>query len=235
MINEYSASNCDNDGSDCGDYEDWIELFNNSQEPIDLQGYFLSDKIDNLLKWQFPNSLILQPQDHVIIYASGLNPDLEISSNETSFKLSQTKNNEYIILVSPDFTTIDYVQLSRHKLNHSIGRTFDGASDWSVFSESSPEGSNKGSSISYKATPYFNYDAGFYENSIELNINCDDVNVDIYYTLDGSIPNTGSNFYGTIDQNGNIQLSEPGLVLDNTVVVRAIAMSQDNEYLNSFV
>ncbi len=235
MINEYSASNCDNDGSDCGDYEDWIELFNNSQEPVDLQGYFLSDKIDNLLKWQFPNSLILQPQDHVIIYASGLNPDLEISSNETSFKLSQTKNNEYIILVSPDYITIDYVQLSRHKLNHSMGRTFDGASDWSVFSESSPEGSNTDSFIDYKATPYFNYDAGFYENSIELNINCDDINVDIYYTLDGSIPNTGSNFYGSIDQNGNIQLSEPGLILDNTVVVRAIAISQDSQHLNSFV
>ncbi|MAQ31209.1 MAG: hypothetical protein CMD26_00525 [Flavobacteriales bacterium] len=235
MINEYSASNCDNDGGDCGDYEDWVELFNNSQEPVDLQGYFLSDKIDNLLKWQFPNSLILQPQEHVVIYASGLNPDLEISTNETSFKLSQTKNNEYIILVSPDLTTIDYVQLSRHKLNHSIGRTADGASDWSIFTNSSPGGANTDSYINYKATPYFNYNAGFYENSIELIINCDDVNVDIYYTLDGSIPNTGSALYGSIDQSGNIQLSEPGLIVDNTVVVRAIAISQDNQYLNSFV
>ena len=25
IINEYGAANCDNDGSDCGDYEDWFE------------------------------------------------------------------------------------------------------------------------------------------------------------------------------------------------------------------
>ena len=52
MITEYSASNCDLNGNYCGDYEDWIEIYNNSSEPIDLNGYFLSDKISNITKWQ---------------------------------------------------------------------------------------------------------------------------------------------------------------------------------------
>ena len=61
LINEYSATNCDNDGSDCGDYEDWIELYNNSSDPIDLAGYFLSDRITNVYKWEFPSSFVIAP------------------------------------------------------------------------------------------------------------------------------------------------------------------------------
>ena len=88
MINEYSAANCDNDGGDCGDYDDWIEIFNNSSEAIDLQGYYLSDKIGNLTKWQFPEELIINPNSHIVIYASGLDPSLGTSSFNTSFKTS---------------------------------------------------------------------------------------------------------------------------------------------------
>ena len=80
MINEYSAANCDNDGSDCGNYDDWVEIFNNTSESIDLEGYYLSDKIDNLIKWQFPNSLVINPGEYLLVFASGLDPDLEISS-----------------------------------------------------------------------------------------------------------------------------------------------------------
>ena len=41
IINEYGASNCNNQGSDCGDYEDWVELYNNSASSIDLNGFYL--------------------------------------------------------------------------------------------------------------------------------------------------------------------------------------------------
>ena len=129
MINEYSAANCDNGGGNCGDYDDWIEIYNNSSEAINLQGYYLSDKIGNLTKWQFPQDLVVNPNSHVLIYASGLDPALGTSSFNTSFKLTQTKGSEYIIITSPDGTAIDYVQLDNHQLNHSVGRSFDGDSD----------------------------------------------------------------------------------------------------------
>ena len=120
MINEYSAANCDADGSDCGDYEDWVELYNNSSSPIDLEGYYLSDKVDNIFKWQFPSSWIIQPGEYVIVYASGLNPDLEISEDELSFKLSQTKNSEYIILSDPNFSVVDYKKMQNHQSKMQI-------------------------------------------------------------------------------------------------------------------
>ena len=46
--------------SDCGDYEDWFELYNNSTSPIDLNGFYLSDKIDDPMKWQFTESFIVE-------------------------------------------------------------------------------------------------------------------------------------------------------------------------------
>jgi hypothetical protein len=199
MINEYSAANCDNDGSDCGDYEDWVEIFNNTSQSIDLEGYYFSDKIDNITKWQFPNSFIIGAGEHVIIYASGLDPEIEVSSNNTSFKLTQTRDTEYVILSNTIGEIIDYKKLSPHQLNHSIGRSFDAASDWSIFIEPTP-GSPNGEELAYTggyvSAPSFNYDAGFYSGMVELMIDSDSPNVEIYYTLDGSAPDAGSNYYG---------------------------------------
>ncbi len=236
MINEYSASNCDNNGSNCGNYDDWIELYNNSNEAIDLQGYFLSDKIGNIFKWQFPNSTILNPGEHIIIYAGGLDPSLVISDNTTSFKLSQTKTGEYIILADPTGNILDYLQLNRHQLNHSVGRASDASSLWSMFTEPTPNSPNSNSIAyyGYKSAPFFNYEPGFYNNEVVLNLNSNDALVDIYFTLNGDEPNSSSNYYGSIDASGNLSSPNPDIIISNTTVVRAIAISQEGEYLSSF-
>ena len=57
IINEYSAANYSDVDFLPGPgtaYEDWLELYNTSATAFDLSGYFLSDKINNLQKWQFP-------------------------------------------------------------------------------------------------------------------------------------------------------------------------------------
>ncbi|MBE37333.1 MAG: hypothetical protein CMP50_01545 [Flavobacteriales bacterium] len=236
MINEYSAANCNNDGGDCGDYEDWVEILNNTSEAIDLEGYYLSDKIDNLIKWQFPNSTIIAPGEHLIVYASGLDPDLEVSSNNTSFKLTQTKNNEYIILSNSDSEIIDYKKLTPHQLNHSVGRSFDASSDWSIFTNSTPGSINENQTAyeGYTALPYFSYEAGFYGDPIILNINCDFPNTEIYYTLDGSLPDENSIYYGYTDASGTL-ITGDNISIDETTVVRAVGISQGSNSLNSFV
>ena len=53
IINEYSAANYDGFNDNYGNSEDWLELFNQSAANIDLNGYYLSDKPDNLTKWHF--------------------------------------------------------------------------------------------------------------------------------------------------------------------------------------
>ena len=42
-----------------GEYDDWIELYNNTSLPINLVGYYLSDDASNLTKWIFPDTVTI--------------------------------------------------------------------------------------------------------------------------------------------------------------------------------
>ena len=44
----------DNDG----DFSDWIELYNSSNNPINLNGYYLSDNPQIPLKWSFGQVIV---------------------------------------------------------------------------------------------------------------------------------------------------------------------------------
>jgi len=56
-INEVQASNTVYQDED-GDTPDWIELHNLSTEAINLEGWSLTDKIDNEPYWTFTNKII---------------------------------------------------------------------------------------------------------------------------------------------------------------------------------
>ena len=44
IINEYSCSNVNGITDAFGNREDWVELYNMGAAPVDLTGYYLSDK-----------------------------------------------------------------------------------------------------------------------------------------------------------------------------------------------
>lgn len=64
------ASNSHVISDEGGSFEDWIELYNAGQEPVELQGYALSDDPGDLFKWILP-SYLLQPGEKLLIWASG--------------------------------------------------------------------------------------------------------------------------------------------------------------------
>ncbi len=69
-INEVMASNAWTIADEDGDFEDWIELFNYGSEPVNLEGFGLSDNYENPFKWVFP-SVTLNPGEHLLVWASG--------------------------------------------------------------------------------------------------------------------------------------------------------------------
>ncbi len=69
-INEIMSSNGSFHADEDGDYEDWVELYNAGSEPVNLEGYGLSDDISEPLKWTLP-SVTLEPDDYLLIWASG--------------------------------------------------------------------------------------------------------------------------------------------------------------------
>ena len=72
-INELMASNTRAfpDITDFEDYPDWIELYNSSTEEISLNGYFLSDNLDQPLKWGFAPDAVIGAQEYLIVIADG--------------------------------------------------------------------------------------------------------------------------------------------------------------------
>jgi len=53
-----------------GDTPDWIELHNSGTVAINLDGYGITDNPSEPYKWVFP-AIEIQPQNHLLIYASG--------------------------------------------------------------------------------------------------------------------------------------------------------------------
>lgn len=69
VINEFMSSNSSTLYDESGNTPDWIELYNENFE-IDLTGFGLSDDINDPFKWVFP-TIILNPETHLLIFASG--------------------------------------------------------------------------------------------------------------------------------------------------------------------
>lgn len=122
-INELLADNATIAGDQDGEYEHWLELFNNSQERIPLNGLFLTNDRENPTKWAFPDTAIAG-REYLIIW---LDEDLGQSGLHTNFQLSI--DGGLVLLVAPNQDIIDSAAYERQSADISYGRYPDGASD----------------------------------------------------------------------------------------------------------
>lgn len=116
VINEFMADNDNIVPDPSGEYDDWIELYNNSTSTISLNGYFLSDESSDLTQWVFPDTSI-GPNDYLIIWADDDDGQPGLHAN---FKLSAS--GEEIVLVAPDTTVVDDVTFGEQITDLSTGR-----------------------------------------------------------------------------------------------------------------
>ena len=89
----------DNDGEP----SDWIEVTNTGDNSASLEGYYLTNNLDNLKKWQFP-LVNLSKGESVVIFASAknrVNPDEPLHA---SFTLD--RKGDYLALIAPDGVTV---------------------------------------------------------------------------------------------------------------------------------
>ena len=70
MISEVVSSNGSTLLDEDGDASDWIELHNPTQEPIDVEGFHLSDDDEQPQRWRLP-SRVVGPGERLIVFASG--------------------------------------------------------------------------------------------------------------------------------------------------------------------
>jgi len=193
-INEYSCSNSNGPTDAFGEREDWVELYNAGGTAFDLSGYFISDKITNLDKWEIPAGVSVPAGGYTMIFFSGRGV-LNGSQIHPNFGLTQTKN-EQVVVSSPSGTIVDSLTMIKMTQNDdSYGRTTNGASTWTLFLTPTPNAANTGASPYYTAKPTMSVAAGFYGGTQSVTIATTDASATIYYTIDGTTPTTGSTLY----------------------------------------
>ena len=57
VINELMASNVGTVMSPATNFDSWIELYNPSDQDVDLGGWYLSDNAENLRMWHMPKDM----------------------------------------------------------------------------------------------------------------------------------------------------------------------------------
>jgi len=118
-INELLAKNEATNVDEAGEYDDWVELWNYAQVEVDMANHYLTDKRDNLTKWQFPDSTIqIFPNEYMLIWCD---EDQEDGGLHTNFKLSS--GGEFLAIVHPDGQTIiDSISFPPQDQDISYGR-----------------------------------------------------------------------------------------------------------------
>ena len=121
VINELMAANTKSITDPQGDYEDWLELYNITDKPVVLTGMYLTDKVDNLKKWEFPEGTTIPARGYLIVW---LDEDGKATEGlHANFKLS--RNGETVLLVDTDAhdnQVIDIIDFDRQETDSAIGR-----------------------------------------------------------------------------------------------------------------
>ena len=211
-INEFMALNQtvleDEDGSS----SDWIEIYNASTDPVDLQDWCLTDDQSDLQKWSFPQ-MTLQAGAYLIVFASSKNRRIADQELHTNFRLSG--DGEYLALTDPEghiATEFDpaypqqYADVSYGFMNN----------EYTFFTSPTPGAVNVYSEHQLLSPPEFSVKHGFFDAPFTVQLTTDHTNTTIYYTTDGSDPN---------ELNGT-PYSSP-VQISTTTVLRAIAHKSD--------
>ena len=207
VINEVMVYNDSYNRQPDGEYYDWVELKNVSEEPIMLAEYYLSDDKDNPMLWRLPERY-LDPGALLVVHCSG-NSDLSTSDTvHSNFSLNSTSERLYLTSAAQQRVT-DYVWLHDIFKDWTVGR-MDGQSGFFYLSSPSPWSGNRGNAYRYISDqPVSLGEDGIYNDVTGVSVELEGSGR-IFYTTDGSRPDESSAEY-----------TEP-ITLDKTTVIRAI-------------
>lgn len=138
VINEIMPANDSTATDEQGEYGDWIELYNNSNQMVDLSGYYLTDEDIRLDRWAFPAGTVINANSTLIIWADD-KEDLTTGLH-TNFKLSASGENLY--LITPNLEIADHVQFEDAQDDVSYARSPNGTGEFRWQSQPSFDAAN---------------------------------------------------------------------------------------------
>ena len=143
-INEFMASNDTAYADENGEYDDWIEIYNDEDIPVHLGGMYITDDLSNPSAWQIPDlggdTTVVPAKGFIILWAD---KQPEQGWNHVNIKLSG--GGEQIGLsmaVDTGIVWIDSLTYGDQTTDFSEARMPDAGSYWMNFNIGTPGKSN---------------------------------------------------------------------------------------------
>jgi len=142
VINELQADNEATIADPQGDYDDWIEIYNNSPVAADVGGLYVTDDLNVPGKWHIPDNTpsqtAIEPYGFLLLWA-----DNDVNDGAAHLGFSLNADGEQAALVRFNGTTvIDSVTFGTQDNDQSYGRYPDAENNWELFGIPTPAADN---------------------------------------------------------------------------------------------
>jgi hypothetical protein len=178
------ASNAGSVMSPATNFDSWIELYNPSDQQVNLAGYYLSNDKDSLNMWRMPDKMGVVPAKGFKVVWLGSN---HIKANQAPFKLDCDGGEIFLSDQTGNLiTSMEYPQaLSRT----AYARTTDGGSTWSWTDTPTPGATNATAVFASErlAAPEVSRGSLLFSGSLSFTVTIPE-GATLMYTTDGSVP-----------------------------------------------
>lgn len=231
VINEVCTKNSTLAAPD-GQFYDYVELYNTGSSAVTLTGYGLTDDAAEPYAYTFP-AVTIPAKGYTVVWCG-----VKAGTEGASFGLS--KNGETVTLTDAGGAQAAQLAVPGLADDTAYGRVPDGSETFAVLSKLTPGSANPTDATEKIAVeaPAFSKESGFYADAFALTLSAKQ-GCTVYYTTDGSDPDTSSAQYTApiqiVDRSGepNVYAAEtdiasgygaPSEPVDKAMIVRAIAV-----------
>ena len=211
VINEFASKNQTVLADFENDFPDWIELYNGTDEAVNLSDYSIKDESNG--EWIFPTGTIIEGKGFLVIFAS--NKDGVFNGElHTNFAISSSGESLYLFDAANNL--IDETVAVPLEADISYARIIDGQNNWYACAVTTPELSNSGNLPLYNLQ--FSHQPGQYHEPFQLTVS-NDGDLAVYYTTDGSLPSdkallyTDSIYLDDLAESPNINSLVPSAII----------------------
>lgn len=182
IINELMAANVGDVMSPAINFDSWIELYNPSNEDINLAGMYLSDDESNPKRWKIPHGTV-PAKGYLVLW---LGSD-QIDDWQAPFKLDCDGGTICLSDASGNIiASEDYPQAISHT---AYARKTDGGDEWEWTATPTPGETNATAKFASHRldAPKVSVDSKLFSGSLDISVNIPK-GAHLMYTTDGSLP-----------------------------------------------
>ena len=213
-INEFVAINATGLEDKDGDRTDWVELYHGGHEFISLRGWFLTDDLDDLRKWSFPNHSGIAGQGYAIVFASGKD-DNSIFSNHAHTSFSLSGKGGFLALVRPDGEIADEVEDYPPQRSDVAYGLIGDTGEMGFLAENTPKAPNSGVAQGSVGDIQFSVTRGVFSEPVTLELSTETPGARILFSRNGALPG----LFTAVPYVSAIEIGK-------TTIIRAVASKQ---------